>query len=179
MASLMARYYGYCDITFLAAGPTNGRSLSGPRTLPLALEVLMSFFGRLFGGSKGHGDQSQRYVAESSFREILVKQTTMSPQTVAQLRKHGVTDQANLKLEFFFYTDIEAKGLALAKALQDLRYKVECGPAAGDSRLVLVTGWTTPIKMIDGLVVAWTEKMCRLGYEHDCEFDGWGTNPDQ
>ena len=28
-------------------------------------------------------------------------------------------------------------------------------------------------------VVAWTEQMCRLGREHDCEFDGWGTNPRQ
>lgn len=139
----------------------------------------MGFFGSLFGCSKGDGDKPQRYVSESAFRESLAKQTTMSPQTVAQLRKHGVTDQANLKLEFFFYTDKEAKGQALAKSLGDLRYQVECGPSAGDSRLVLVTGWTTPIKMSEGSVVEWTERMCRLGYEHDCEFDGWGTNPSQ
>jgi hypothetical protein len=139
----------------------------------------MGFFGSLFGCSKGDGDKPERYVSESVFRENLAKQTTMSPQTVAQLRKHGVTDQANLKLEFFFYTDKEAKGQALAKALGELRYQVECSPAAGDTRLVLVTGWTTPINMSEGSVVAWTEKMCRLGYEHDCEFDGWGTNPSQ
>ena len=141
--------------------------------------MLVGFFGSLFGCSKGDGDKPQRHVSEPAFRENLAKQTTMSPQTVAQLRKHGVTDQANLKLEFFFYTDKEAKGQALAKALADLRYQVECGPAAGDTRLILVTGWTTPINMGEGAVVAWTEKMCRLGYEHDCEFDGWGTNPSQ
>jgi Regulator of ribonuclease activity B len=146
---------------------------------PLAVVVLMGFFGSLFGCSKADGDKPRRYVSESAFRENLAKQTTTSPQTVAQLRKHGVTDIANLKLEFFFYTDKEAKGQGLAKALSDLRYQVECGPAAGDSRLVLVTGWTTPIKMSEPSVVEWTEKMCRLGYEHDCEFDGWGTNPSQ
>lgn len=27
------------------------------------------------------------------------------------------------------------------------------------------------------LVVEWTKEMCRLGYSHDAEFDGWGTNP--
>jgi hypothetical protein len=139
----------------------------------------MGFFGSLFGCSKGDCDKPHRYISDSAFRENLGKQTTMSPQTVAQLRKHGVTDRASLKLEFFFYTDKEAKGQSLAKALRDLRYQVECGPAAGDSRLVLVTGWTTPIMMSEGSVVEWTEKMCRLGHVHDCEFDGWGTNPSQ
>jgi hypothetical protein len=146
---------------------------------PLAVVLLMGFFGSLFGCSKGDGDKPQRYVTESAFREKLAKQKLMSPQTVAQLRKHGVTDQANLKLEFFFYTDKDAKGQALAKALRDLEYKVECGAAAGESRLLLVTGWTIPLKMSEDSIVTWTEKMCRLGYEHDCEFDGWGTNPSQ
>lgn len=152
---------------------------SGSNMRPISLVMLMGFFGSLFGCSKGDGDNPHRYVSKSAFRETLAKQTTMSPQTVAQLRKHGVTQEANLKLEFFFYTDKDAKGQSLAKSLQDLQYTVECGPAGGDARLVLVTGWTTPIKMSEEAVVAWTVKMCRLGYEHDCEFDGWGTNPSQ
>jgi hypothetical protein len=117
--------------------------------------------------------------SEAAFRENVAKQTTMSPQTVAQLRKHGVTDQANLKLEFFFCTDSEAKGQAIAKGLEDFGYQVEYGTAAGGSRLVLVTGWTTLIKMSEGSVVEGTERMCCLGYEHECEFDAWGTNPSQ
>ena len=144
-----------------------------------ALVLHMGLFGSLFGCSKGNGDAPQRYVSDPAFRENLAKQAAMSPQTMAQLRKHGVTDEVNLKLEFFFYTDGDAKAQALAKVLKGFEYKVECGPAAEDSRLFLVTGWTTPIKMSDSAVVAWTEKMCRQGYEHDCEFDGWGTNPRQ
>jgi regulator of RNase E activity RraB len=144
-----------------------------------AAVLLVGFFGTLFGCSKGDGDSPQRYVSEPAFRENLAKQTTMSPQVIAQLRKHGVTDDASLKLEFFFYTDKDEKAQALAKALRALEYKVECGPSAGDSRLLIVTGWTTPLKMTENAVVAWAEKMCRLGYEHDCEFDGWGTNPKQ
>jgi hypothetical protein len=27
-------------------------------------------------------------------------------------------------------------------------------------------------------VVSWTETMCRIGFEHDAEFDGWGTVPE-
>jgi len=146
---------------------------------PIGVVIIMGLFGSLFGCSKGSGDNSQRYVSESAFRANLTKQSTMSPETVAQLRKHGVTDATGLKLEFYFYTDKDGKGQALAKALRELNYQVECGPAAGDPRLIVVTGWTTPIQMSDGPVVAWTEKMCRMGYEHDCEFDGWGTNPGQ
>ncbi|MCH7726849.1 MAG: ribonuclease E inhibitor RraB [Planctomycetes bacterium] len=148
---------------------------------PLVIIVAMGFFSSLFGCSNENegGNGSSRYVSEKSFRENLAKQTDMSPQTVAQLRKHGVTDDMTLKLEFFFYTDIEEKAHALAAPLQKLNYKVETGPSAGDDKLILVTGWTVPIKMDDRSVVNWTEKMCRLGYKHDCEFDGWGTNPKQ
>ena len=28
-------------------------------------------------------------------------------------------------------------------------------------------------------LLEWTEMMCRVGFEHDCEFDGWGTLIDQ
>jgi hypothetical protein len=28
-------------------------------------------------------------------------------------------------------------------------------------------------------VINWTKQMCKIGYQFDCEFDGWGTNPDQ
>jgi len=103
----------------------------------------------------------------------------MSPQVVEELRKHGGTNDSTLKLEFFFYTDTEKKAQALATPLRQLDYQVDTGRSAGDDQLFLVTGRTVPIKMDDRSVVAWTENMCRLGYEHDCEFDGWGTNPIQ
>jgi hypothetical protein len=158
--------------TFLVDGTVQHRIIR-----PFVAVLLMGFFGALFGCSNGNGDRSKNYVSEGAFRENLVKQTKMSPQTVAQLRKYGVTDDTDLKLEFFFYTDKEPNAQGLSKALQALDYKVEYRPAAADSHLLLVTGWTIPIKMTDESVVAWADRMCRLGYEHDCEFDGWGTNP--
>jgi hypothetical protein len=144
-----------------------------------AAVISMGLFGSLFGCSKGDDGPPKRYLSDQAFRQNLAKQMKMSPLTVGQLRKHGVTDNSMLKLEFFFYTDNDEKALALADALRVLDYKAESGSAARDSRLLIVTGWTTPIKMTDSEVVAWTQKMCQLGYEHDCEFDGWGTNPQQ
>ena len=69
------------------------------------------------------------------------------------------------------------KALSLVNALRAFRYKVESKQSEEDSHLQIVTGWTTPIKMTDSDVVTWTKKMCHLGYECDCDFDGWGTYP--
>ncbi|MCA9170436.1 MAG: ribonuclease E inhibitor RraB [Planctomycetales bacterium] len=103
----------------------------------------------------------------------------MSPLTVAQLRQHGVTDQATLELEVFFYTDTEAKSTALAASLKALNYDVQIGASSGEGQPYIVTGQTIPIAMDEHSVVEWTDQMCRIGYKHDCLFDGWGTNLEQ
>lgn len=146
-------------------------------TQKLGVIVIMGLFSLLFGCKEGDNGSNgnSRYVTEQSFHENLAKQTAMSLQVVERLREYGVTDDAKLKLEFFFYTDTERKAQALAGALRNLGYKVEAGPSAGDDKVLLVTGWTVPIKMDDSSVVAWDERMIRLGYNHDCEFDGWDT----
>lgn len=127
----------------------------------------------LFGKTPG------RYVIESAFSENRTKQTVMAPQTMGQLRKCGVTDETELKLEFFFYTNTEAKALELAEILKKKGYRVEQKPAAQDKTLQVITGWTGKMRMTDAIVIAWTREMCELGYASDCEFDGWGTNPKQ
>jgi Regulator of ribonuclease activity B len=102
------------------------------------LVLLMGFFGLLFGCSKSSTGSPERYVSEAAFRENLSNQRAMDGQTIAELRKHGVTDATNLKLEFFFYTDMETKAQGLVKELQALGYKVEHKPSIGDSRAFVV-----------------------------------------
>jgi regulator of RNase E activity RraB len=127
------------------------------------------------GGALESVEQSHGFVLESNRQ----KQLAMTPKTVEQLRTHGVTSETNLKLEFFFYTDTADKADALKKALSELKYEVEQGLAAADKTLRVITGWSTAMQMKDEIVVAWTEQMCRIGFSHDCDFDGWGTNPEQ
>ncbi|MBI5095449.1 MAG: ribonuclease E inhibitor RraB [Candidatus Hydrogenedentes bacterium] len=103
----------------------------------------------------------------------------MAPLTVEQLRTHGVTPESQLKLEFFFYTNSQTKAESLQQALLKEGYEVETGLSASDTKMRLVTGWTTRMPMNDSAVSGWASRMCKLGYEHDCEFDGWGTNPSQ
>lgn len=122
---------------------------------------------------------SQRFIDELSHKENLASQTQMTPQTMNQLREYGVTDSSELKLEFFFYTDEQSKANDLLAAVKNLNYSAETGLSAGDDNLYIITGWTTKIKMSTKEVLNWTKSMCELGYKHDCEFDGWGTNPEQ
>ena len=58
-------------------------------------------------------------------------------------------------------------------------YANQYGESVHDKKIQIVTGWSTPLSMATAAVVEWTENMCNVGYKHDCEFDGWGTNPEQ
>jgi len=60
-----------------------------------------------------------------------------------------------------------------------LNYEVEYDISAADKKLFVITGWTSKIKMSEEIVKQWVENMCNLGFKFDCEFDGWGTTPDQ
>ena len=119
------------------------------------------------------------FISEQQHRENLSSQLAMSPQTVEQLRGFDVTEDKSLKLEYFFYTNTPEKAEALSNELSSKGYSSSFAKAAHDSKLHIVTGWTLPILMATENVMVWTEEMCDIGYKHDCEFDGWGTNPEK
>jgi hypothetical protein len=120
-----------------------------------------------------------RYVSENGFQKNLAKQTAMSPQTLKELREFEVTDETRLELEFFFYTNTQKKAVALSEALKKLRYSIEVGPSPDNKREYLITGWTKKMEMSENTLTEWTRRMCRLGFDLDCEFDGWATSPEQ
>jgi regulator of RNase E activity RraB len=128
-----------------------------------------------FFKSNGKG----QFVSESQFKDNLNRQVELAPETLNQLKNYGVTDDSELKLEFFFYSKSLDNAKKLADELKKLNYVVEFGKSAGDKKLFIITGWTTKMKMDDQAVQLWTKEMCELGYKFDCEFDGWGTTPDQ
>ena len=132
----------------------------------------MGLFGIFLG-------QPKQFITPEAFQENFARQSTMTPQTVAQLRTLNVAPETELKLEMFFYTNTPDKAVALATVLSDRQYQVEHGPSASDRNLQVITGWTDKMPMHETNVLAWTKEMCQIGFEHDCEFDGWGTNPNQ
>lgn len=154
------------------------------RILPI---IAMGFFSSLFGCNKPSDDANGQspppngstFVSEADFKSNRIKQITMAPQTMEQLRGYGVTDESKLKLEYFFYTNTKEKAGELARNLSNRGYDGTHDVSAGDPSLFVITGWTTPLQMSNEVVAAWTGEMCDLGYKFDCEFDGWGTNPNQ
>jgi regulator of RNase E activity RraB len=120
-----------------------------------------------------------QFVSESAFNSNRDRQMQMTPQTLDQLRNLNVTADKELKLEYFFYTNTAEKAERLATEIEKLNYSVQYGVSAGDKKLFIVTGWTIKMKMSEEVVKQWTKQMCELGYRFDCEFDGWGTDPNQ
>ncbi len=102
----------------------------------------------------------------------------MATQTLEQLRQAGVTEDKELKLEYFFYTNSNEKAKELANELAKLNYTVEHKLAVDSKTEFIITGWTTKMKMTEDVVKKWTKEMCELGYKNDCDFDGWGTQPE-
>jgi regulator of RNase E activity RraB len=120
-----------------------------------------------------------QFVSERAYKNNLNKQMQMTPQTMQQLRKIDVPPDKELKLEYFFYTNTDEKAEQLAAELKKLLYTVDHSISGWDKKLFTVTGWTAKMKMTNEVVEQWTKQMCELGYNFDCEFDGWGTQPDQ
>lgn len=139
------------------------------------MTITMGFFD-LFATKQ---NQDKKFVTENSYKQNKENQVKMAPQTLKQLRDMGVSETDELKLEYFFYTDNIDKAKNLANEIEKLKYTVNYGKSAGDKKLFVITGWTIKMAMADTIVINWTKQMCDLGYKFDCDFDGWGTEPDQ
>ncbi len=119
-------------------------------------------------------------VSEIQHRENIERHKAVNSRVLRQLHALGMNEKANLKLEFFFYTDQQDKANNLAIELTRLGYKIEkTEPSGGKKNLYVVSGWSTEIKMDSNHITEWTTRMCELGLKEDCHFDGWGTFHDQ
>ena len=139
--------------------------------------ILLTSIMGLFQFCKSNSDKNT-FVSEQAFADNLKKQVDMTPQTLNQLRQAGVTEDKELKLEYFFYTNSDEKAKKLADELAKLNYTVDHRLAVDSQTEFIITGWTTKMKMSEDVVKKWTKEMCELGYKYDCDYDGWGTQPE-
>lgn len=123
-------------------------------------------------------DKHGRYLSEQSYNDNLDSQLQMNTETLDELRAYDVTDEAERKIEFFFYTNTLDKAKTFGYELGKLYSDVSYGESENEDKLFVVTGWTHPMNMSLETMNNWTRKMCEMGYEFDCDFDGWGTNVD-
>ncbi|UFH34943.1 ribonuclease E inhibitor RraB [Flavobacterium acetivorans] len=115
--------------------------------------------------------EEDKFVIESAFNKNLEKLMQITPQTIYHFRKINDAEEKELKLEFFFYTNKAKKAEKLVAELKKINYTVKQSVSEKDNKIFIITGWTTKIKMSDEIVKKWTNQMCILGYNFDCEFD--------
>ena len=85
-----------------------------------------------------------------------------------------------LKIEFFFYADLEVKAVNLAIDLSNRGCDVyPLDHTSSDNSKWLICGLTNRMSMKKKQLDQWTKVMCKLANDHNCLFDGWGTLIDQ
>lgn len=135
-----------------------------------------NIFSRIFNRIKNQEESNERFVTEKDFRKNLKSQLEMNKLTLSKLRKYNIDESSHCKIEYFFYTNKMSQAKSLCSLLSTMEYACNYGKAAGYRKLFVITGWTNKINMSGTSIDTWTEHMCQIGYDYDCEFDGWGTN---
>jgi len=114
-------------------------------------------------------------MSEESLKWTIKHQFEANVKTLDQLNRLGITNDSRLKLQFFYCTNRLSKAKNLKQALEQMNYLVESIDRTSKDRIWVISGWSNKISMDPGSLTSWTKLMIHLGYEYDCEFDGWGT----
>jgi hypothetical protein len=100
---------------------------------------------------------------------VLAHMLAMNVESWAALQANGVTEDTELRLDFFYEAPDAASAQQLAEYLSaETDYDVSPEDDA-------VTGTTQPTTITKEMLDQWVAWMVGAGHEHGrCEFDGWG-----
>jgi Regulator of ribonuclease activity B len=118
-------------------------------------------------------------VEEARILAVVAKQVGMNSATWRALQAAGVTEQTQLKLDFFFDAPGESQANELAEFIRnetDYGVSVESsGGGAFKKKKWRVSGQTKNTPLSEEILNDWVKWMVFSGFQHgDCEFDGWG-----
>jgi regulator of RNase E activity RraB len=133
----------------------------------------------LFSFFKLNSNIKNKFVNDDDFDKKIAKQIINTPLIMQELRKHNVSEDGELRLEYFFYTNTIDKAKTFLTELEKFNYEVKYRQSGNDKKLLIIKGWTNKMKMTDAIVLEWVKKLCEVGFKFDCDFDGWGTDPTQ
>ena len=142
------------------------------------LPLLKSDCHMFFNLFKSKPKKSDRFLSEQEAQvELVPGQIASNYPLLDTLKQHGVTETDQLKLEFAFFTNDIDKAENLKNTLS-ARSDYSVDEIARVKKLWRITGWSGKIKMDIDSINHWTFKMCKIGFDNDCKFDGWGTFPE-
>src|SRR5258706_14867358 len=114
-----------------------------------------------------------RFFGKNEYEDSKEMQKTLNNKVLGLFEDYGGKREL-MSVEFFFYTDTGDKANNLAIELSAMQYEVYGVNKEDDNRFSVI-GCTCPLKMDDESLTTWSERMCEIGYNHECKFDGWGT----
>lgn len=114
---------------------------------------------------------------DTRYRELLAHQLAMNEETWAALTRHGLTPETEVRLDFAYRAPSERAAEGLRGLLVDQTdYDVALrGDGSMHRRRWSVAGTTQATTISPAILDEWVDWMVTAGLEHDCEFDGWGT----
>ena len=117
--------------------------------------------------------KKKKFVSEEDYLDNKQNQIKMTDGTLDQLYKNGVKPSDKRPIDFFFFTNSKEKAETLEKELQGKQYAIS--PLQKVSGMFSISGSTEEMIVDTQTLKNWVANMCDLGYQFDCEFDGWGT----
>jgi hypothetical protein len=112
--------------------------------------------------------------SDDHLNQLVTHQLAMNHETLASLRRHGVTDRTELRLDFAYRANNRESASALMNYLTnetdyDIRLRQD---NQGDW---WVEGATQPTAVGERVLNDWVCWMVTAGHENgSCDFDGWG-----
>lgn len=103
---------------------------------------------------------------------LLQRQLERTRATWARLQKHGVSNEAELQLDFFFEAPTNARAIEL-KAFLEKETDYELHVTADEDQW-MIHGRTQPALLSLPIVERWVDWMVTAGLLFDCILDGWG-----
>jgi hypothetical protein len=111
-------------------------------------------------------------------QEVIEAQLELNRDSWFELQQHGVTEETELRLEFFYVAPDERAARALAEALlEDTEYEVGVESSGGGMlkrKDWAVNGTTHPTVVSQEILDEWVAWMVMVGLENGCDFEGWG-----
>ncbi len=119
--------------------------------------------------------KKKNFITVEELDEQLEMQQQLNAAVLSNIFSLSKENVNSKELEFFFYTNEIDKANNLVIELYKFGYKIYGIDNNSLNGEFCIKGLTTHIEMDDEIVTNWSEQMCKLAFDNDCRFDGWGT----
>ncbi len=129
----------------------------------------MGLFSQIFGSDRPEG----LFRSEMQHLTNRVHHVSEIQEKLPKLRASGVGENQLCVLSLYFITNSKSKAKQLVAELGAVGYSSTLQAPTDKSEEWVITGTTNEIKMSEESLSEWTNLMCYLAANLDCEFTAW------